>query len=76
MTQVGLYYESGNARAVDDYTVEVVTKFPAGSFISSLAVDGTMVQAKHTVIDQGIIQTGSDMGSLNGSGPFKFIKHI
>ena len=74
--QVGLYYESGNARAVDDYTVEVVTKFPTGSFISSLAVDGAMVQAKHTVIDQGIIQTASDMGSLNGSGPFKFVKHI
>ncbi len=74
--QVGLYYESGNARAVDDYTVEVATKFPTGSFISSLAVDGAMVQAKHTVIDQGIVQTASDMGTLNGSGPFKFVKHI
>lgn len=45
--QVGLYYESGNARTVDDYTAEVVTKFPTGSFISSLAVDGAMVQARH-----------------------------
>ncbi len=74
--QIGLYYDSGNARALDDHTVEVVTKFPTGSFISALAVDGAMVQAKHTVIDQGIIQTGSDMGTLNGSGPFKFVEFI
>lgn len=74
--QTGLYYDSGNARALDANILEVVTKFPSGSFLPALAVDTALVQPKHTVIDQGIVQGGRDLETLNGSGPFKFVKYI
>jgi peptide/nickel transport system substrate-binding protein len=72
----GLYYEAGNAQALDTNTVEVVIKFPSGSFLASLAVETVLVQPKHTVIDQGILQGGRNMDALNRSGPFKFVEHI
>ena len=71
-----LYYESGNSRALDPNTVEVITKFPTGSFLAALAVETSLVQAKHTVIDQGILQGGRDLDTLNGSGPFKFVRYV
>ncbi len=51
--QTGFYYDSGNARALDAKTVEVVTKFPTGSFISALAQDAALIQPRHTVLDRG-----------------------
>ncbi len=74
--ETGFYYESGNARALDAKTVEVVTKFPTGSLLSALAVETALIQPRHTVIEQGIPQGGKDLETLNGSGPFKFVKYI
>ena len=74
--ETGFYYESGNARALDAKTVEVVTKFPSGSFLPALAVETALIQPRHTVIEQGIPQGGKDLETLNGSGPFKFVKYI
>ena len=33
------YYEAGNARALDEWTIEVETLFPAPAFIPTLALD-------------------------------------
>lgn len=54
----------------------MVTKFPTGSFLPGLAVDSALIQPRHTVLDQGIVQGGKDLETLNGSGPFKFVKYI
>jgi len=71
-----LYVETGSVRAIDDKTVEVVTKFPSGAFLTAIAIETTMIQAKHVVIGQGIQQGGKDLEALVGSGPFKFVKYI
>ncbi len=46
--------------------MEVVAKFPTGSFISALAQDAALIQPRHTVLDQGILQGGKDLETLNG----------
>ena len=72
----GLYYESGNAREIDNLTVEVVTLFPSGAFIAAIAVETGPIMAAHTVLDQGIIQGAIDMDKLNGSGAFTFVDEV
>ena len=69
----GLYYDTGNSRAIDAKTVEIKTRFPAGAFLTALSIEQTMIQPRHTVIDQGLTQGGKDLDALNGSGPFKFV---
>jgi ABC-type transport system substrate-binding protein len=70
-----LYMETGGARAIDDKTVEVKTMFPSGAFLTSISIEQTMVQPRHTVLDQGIAQGGRDLWAINGSGPFVFIDY-
>jgi peptide/nickel transport system substrate-binding protein len=71
-----LYYETGNSRAIDDQTVEVVTQFPTGGFFPAIANQTCLMIPRHTVVDQGIAQGGKDMWALNGSGPFKFVDYV
>ena len=70
-----LYVETGNSRAIDDKTVEVVTSFPSGAFLTAISIEQTMVQPRHTVLDQGIVQGGKNLWEINGSGPFLFIDY-
>ena len=75
----GLYYETGNSRAIDDKTFEVKTMFPSGGFLLAVANETCPMIAHHTVVDQEIAQGGKDVMALNGSGPFKlteFIKEV
>ena len=62
------YYES--SRALDPKTVEVTTKFPAPGFLPSLAIATVVMIPRHTVIDQGKIQSILAPDDFNGSGPF------
>ena len=64
------YYEVGNARAIDQYTIEVKTMFPAPAFIPTLALDVLKMLPKHTVIDERKPQTIKAPEDFNGSGPF------
>jgi len=69
--QLRPYYAPGNARAIDPYTVEVKTKFPAAAFLPFLAVETMLILPKHHA------GTGIDMKlSENqlGSGPYKLKK--
>ena len=63
-----LYVETGKSRAIDDKTVEVVTSFPSGAFLTAISIEQTMVQPRHTVLDQGIVQGGKNLWEINGSG--------
>ena len=72
----GLYYQSGNAREIDELTVEIATMFPSGAFLAAIAVETSAIMAAHTVLDQGIIQGAIDMAALNGSGPFLFVEEV
>jgi peptide/nickel transport system substrate-binding protein len=71
-----VYVDSGSARAVDDYTFEVTTKFPSGAFLAAIAAETGSIQAAHTVLDQGIVQGGRDLSAINGSGPYKFVEYV
>ena len=64
------YYDVGNARAIDQYTIEVKTKFPAPAFVPTLALDVLKMLPKHTIIDQRKPQTIKSPKDFNGSGPF------
>ena len=64
------YYEAGNTRIIDDYTVEVKTMFPAPAFIPTLALDVFKVLPKHTVLGERKAQTIKKPEDFNGSGPF------
>ena len=75
----GLYYETGMSRAIDDKTVEIITKFPSGGFLLAIANETAPIIPRHTVVDQEIAQGGRDLDVLNGSGPFKlteFVKEV
>ena len=63
-------YEAGMASQVDDHTVSVTTSFPAPGFLSQLAIGTLVMMPKHTVIDQGKLQSVYKSEDLNGSGPF------
>ena len=66
------FYDPGSSRALDDHTVELVTKFPTPVFLLNLALDPMKMLPKHWV------ETGVDMKlaeNVNGSGPFKLVKH-
>ena len=62
------YYES--SRALDPKTVEVKTKFPAPGFLPSLAIATVVMIPRHTVLDEGKIQSILAPDDFNGSGPF------
>ena len=72
----GLYYDSGMSRAIDEKTVEVVTKFPTAGFFPAIANHTCVLIPEHVVVGQGIAQGGKDMDALVGSGPFKFVEYI
>ena len=63
-------------RAVDEYTVEMELQFPTSTFIASLAIDTAKVMARHTVLDEGKIQTMAAPEDMNGSGPFMHEKYV
>ncbi|MCH7713473.1 MAG: hypothetical protein IIC99_07605 [Chloroflexi bacterium] len=72
-----LYLTTGTCcRAIDDLTVEVITDFPSGAFLTALSIEQAMIQAEHVVIGQGIKQGGADLEGIMGSGPFKFVEYI
>ena len=58
-------------REIDDKTVEIQTKFFSATFIPTLALATNNIMAKHSVLDEGKIQTMAEWEDLNGSGPFK-----
>jgi peptide/nickel transport system substrate-binding protein len=66
--QIGNYFES--ARVIDEKTVEINLKFPSGAFLPALAIDTCMMQPKHTVLDEGKLQTFAEPDDYNLSGPF------
>jgi ABC-type transport system substrate-binding protein len=71
--QVKDYYES--SRAIDPYTVEVKTKFPAPGFLPILAATPMVIMPKDWVL-AGHIQGLHKPEDLMGSGPFKHVKFI
>ena len=71
-----LYVDTGATREIDQYTVEVKTKFPAAAFLAALAVETNAVQSYKTVIEDGIVQGGRDLSAINGSGAFKFVDYV
>ena len=71
-----LYVDTGATREIDQYTVEVKTKFPAAAFLAALAVETNAVQSYDTVIEDGIVQGGRDLSAINGSGAFKFVDYV
>ena len=72
----GLYYDSGQSRAIDEKTVEVVTKFPTAGFFPAIANHTCVLIPEHVVVGQGIAQGGRDMDVIVGSGPFKFVEYV
>ena len=72
----GLYYDSGMSRAIDDKTVEVVTKFPTAGFFPAIANHTCLIIPEHIVVGQEIAQGGRDMDAIVGSGPFKFVNFV
>jgi len=72
----GLYFETGNSRAVDPKTFELTTMFPSGGFLSAVANETCPMIAHHTVVDQKIAQGGKNLKVLNGSGPFKLTNYV
>ena len=71
--QIQDYYES--SRAIDPYTVEVKTKFPAPGFLPILAATPMQIAPKHAVL-AGRLQGLHKPEDLVGSGPFKHVKYI
>ena len=72
----GLYYDSGQSRAIDEKTIEVVTKFPTAGFFPAIANHTCVIIPEHVVVGQEIPQGGKDMEALVGSGPFKFVDYV
>ena len=70
--QLRTYYESGNALAVDEHTVQVTTRTPAAGFLPFLGLDYEKVYPKHH------LETGIELTEDNQvtSGPFKLTKSI
>lgn len=66
----------GCCRAIDKSTVEVKLKFPAAAFLPTLALSTMHIMAKHTVLDQGKIQTFETPEEFNGSGPYKLTEVV
>ncbi len=66
-------YSPGNSRAVDEKTVEVTLNFPAPGFLPKMAIATLVVQPKHSVLEEGKLQTVYASEDLNGSGPFKHL---
>ncbi len=61
------YYSAGNARVIDDYTVEIQTNNPAPDFIPMLAADAFKMMSK-TWDESGVDTSKWENGM--GSGPF------
>ena len=62
------YYSAGNARVIDDHTVEIVTTNPAPDFIAMIASDAFKIMSKawgESDVDTTKWENGM------GSGPFK-----
>lgn len=70
-----LYFDSGNSRAIDPKTVEVVINFSAGGFFPAIANHTCVLIAEHVVVGQGIAQGGKDLDALVTSGPFRFVSY-
>ena len=70
--QLRSYYEKGNARVIDDQTVEVTTRIPAAGFLPFLGLDYEKIYPKH------YLETGVELAEDNQvtSGPFKFKSSI
>ena len=71
-----LYYDSGKSRAIDEKTVEVMTKFPSGGFFPAIANHTCLIIPEHVVVGQEIPQGGKNMEVIVGSGPFKFVEYV
>jgi len=70
--QLRVYYEQGNAKAIDDHTVEVKTRIPAAGFLPFLGLDYEKVYPKH-YLEGGLELTEDNQVT---SGPFRFTKSI
>ena len=72
--QLSLYYESGNARVIDDKTVEVTLKFAAAAWHPTLGIEFMKIGPKHVVWDQRKHQTLASPDDMVGSGPLVYVK--
>ena len=72
--QLSLYYESGNARVIDDKTVEVTLKFAAAAWHPTVGIEFMKIAPKHVVWDQRKHQTLASPDDMVGSGPFIYVK--
>ena len=64
------------SRAIDEKTVEVVTKFPTAGFFPAIANHTCAIIPEHIVVGQEIPQGGRDMDALITSGPFRFVEYV
>ena len=62
------YYSPGNARVIDEHTVEIVTNNPAPDFVSMIATDAFKMMSKAWG-ESGVDTSKWENGM--GSGPFK-----
>ena len=72
--QISKYYEAGNARAIDDKTVEVNTKIPTGAILSLMANQQFSIYPKHH-LEAIAPKRPKLVEDQLGSGPFKLVKH-
>ena len=71
--QIGKYYGAGNARAVDEKTIEIKTKIPTGAILTLLANQQFSIYPKHH-LDAIAPTLPKLMEDQLGSGPFKLVK--
>ncbi|MFQ5896074.1 MAG: ABC transporter substrate-binding protein [Nitrospinota bacterium] len=62
-----------SVQVVDDYTVKFTLKFPAGTFIPSVASAWCRIAAKHILEKYGNLRTAK---TAIGTGPFKLKRYV
>jgi len=68
------FYAPGNARAIDDKTVEVVTLFQAAAFLPYMANAYFLMLPKHQF--EGMSEDDAKLEeNILGSGPYKLVAH-
>lgn len=66
------FYEHGTAEVVDEKTVKVPLKFPAATFLTTIAVDYYAMYPKHVAEGKPQDDINCCPENLIGSGPWKF----
>ncbi len=66
------FYEHGTAEVIDEKTIRVPLKFPAATFLTTIAVDYYAMYPKHVAEGKPQDEINCCPDNLVGSGPWKF----